>query len=134
MLIQIYYLSIKKLKNNLILLIFLKAKNISKIIYIIFFKYLFCLIFKMNYFYLILKINDIDNIFFKLKYFFKLSCVQLLDLIIVDRLEIKLNEKKRFNFTYVLLSLINNLRIFVNGFLGLFETLPSLYKLYKASD
>ena len=81
-----------------------------------------------------LKNNNVLIIFNILKLFFKFICTQLLDLVIVDRLEIKFNEKKRFSFSYVVLSVINNLRIFINGFLGLFETLPSLFNLYKSAD
>jgi NADH:ubiquinone oxidoreductase subunit C len=134
MLIQIYYLSIKKLKNNILFFTFFKIKNFSKILYLIFAKYILCIVFKINYLHLILKKNEIINLMFKLKFFFKSLFTQLLDLIIVDRLEIKSNKKKRFSFTYVLLSLTNNIRIFINGFLGLFETLPSLYNLYKSAD
>lgn len=134
MLIQIYYLSIKKLMNNLILFTFLKVQNISKIIYLIFFKYILCIIFKTNYLYIILKKNEILNIILKLKNLFNLLYKQLLDLVIVDRLEIKYNKKKRFSFTYVLLSLTYNTRLFVTGFLSLFETLPSIYNLYKSAD
>jgi NADH:ubiquinone oxidoreductase subunit C len=57
-----------------------------------------------------------------------------MDIVIIDRLEMKLIKGKRFNYVYIILSLIYNIRIFISGFIGLFEILPSLCNLYKSAD
>jgi NADH:ubiquinone oxidoreductase subunit C len=57
-----------------------------------------------------------------------------MDLILVDRLELKTLLRKRFNYIYMLLSINYNLRIFITGFLSLFEALPSLQGIFKSAD
>src|SRR5580693_8786500 len=121
MLITIYYISKKEFSKIFFLLNYNKIKLSLIIIRTLLYKYLFCCILKFNYIYIILKENNIYNIFFFFKYFFGLNCFQLMDLVIVDRLEFKLYEKKRFSYIYVLLSVLNNLRFLVGGFLYLFQ-------------
>jgi NADH:ubiquinone oxidoreductase subunit C len=134
MLITIYYISKKEFSKIFFLLNYNKIKLSLIIIRTLLYKYLFCCILKFNYIYIILKENNIYNIFFFFKYFFGLNCFQLMDLVIVDRLEFKLYEKKRFSYIYVLLSVLNNLRFLVGGFLYLFEPLISLNKLFSSAD
>jgi len=113
---------------------FLKLRLILKNLNLLFFKYLFTLIVRNNYLYLILKNNDILNILFILKNHFLFSFTQLLDIIVIDRLEMSLVEGKRFSYVYVLLSVIYNIRIFINGFIGLFENLSSVSYIFKSAD
>lgn len=135
MLINLFYYIFKsRLRLNIFLFSYNKYKIIINYIYNSFKKYFFIILFKRDYIYLYLKENKFKKLFFLLKNNFLINCVQLLDIIIVDRLEIKLAKGKRFYYSYVLLSLINNIRIFVNGFIGLFDILPSLTSLFKSSD
>jgi NADH:ubiquinone oxidoreductase subunit C len=134
MFVQLYYLSFRRLKKNALFFSFKKMKLMLNYINLICFRYVSCIIMKSNNFFLILKDNNIINVFTILKYNFSLSFSQLMDLIIVDKLEMKLIKGKRFNFVYVLLSVFNNFRIFVSGFLSLFEVLPTLINLFKSAD
>jgi NADH:ubiquinone oxidoreductase subunit C len=134
LLIQLYYNIKRKIRKNNLNLSYEKVRIIINFFYKIYFKYLFCIVLKNSYIYLIIKDNNFKNLFIFLKNSFFFSCSQLLDLIIVDRLEMKLKSGKRFNYVYVLLSVINNIRVFVSGFIGLFEILPSLTSLFKSID
>lgn len=135
MLVLLYYISSKKFKDNSFNLNFHKLQSVCNIIYNLFFNYCSTIMFKSNSSYLVLKNNSkIMPIFIFLKNLFSLNFSQLLDIIIVDRLEMKLYENKRFHYIYMLLSTSYNFRIFVCGFLYLFEILPSLMNLYKSAD
>jgi NADH:ubiquinone oxidoreductase subunit C len=134
MLYYIYYISFIKLKDNFNKINYYKIQFISIIIYKLFFKYLSAIIIKSNSLHLILKNNNINNFFIIFKSLFSLNFSQLLDIIIVDKLEIKSYETKRFNYIYMFLSIVYNFRIFVSGFLFLFEILPSLHNIYKSAD
>src|SRR5690606_7499217 len=120
----------RRLLNNISLLNYKKIKNIVKILYLYFKKNISLILIKKNYIYLNLNNNNFLNIFFCLKNLINLKFTQLLDIIVIDRLEIKLNNNKRFNYIYVLLSTLYNVRIFVSGFINLFETLYSLMKIF----
>src|SRR5689334_2431040 len=98
-----YYYS--GLKLNLINLNYFKLKKVLIIIYINFFNFLSLIIFKLNNIYLILNNNNIYYLFFIFRNLFSLNFSQLLDIIIVDRLEMNLYEKRRFNYFYVLVSI-----------------------------
>lgn len=134
MLILLYYNFRRRLKINKFILSFKKYKFIIYNIYKLWLNFLFCIILKSNYIYIYIKNINFLNLFFFLKNTFFLNCIQLLDIIIVDRLEMKLIKGKRFQFIYILLSLVNNIRVFINGFIGLFEIIPSIISLYKSAD
>ena len=133
-LLMLHYIIKFNFLNNMDLKKFLKLRLILKNLNLLFFKYLFTLIVRNNYLYLILKNNDILNILFILKNHFLFSFTQLLDIIVIDRLEMSLVEGKRFSYVYVLLSVIYNIRIFINGFIGLFENLSSVSYIFKSAD
>jgi len=77
--------------------------------------------------------NSLDIIYFlKNNFFFSLN--QLLDFTIVDRLEMAIKKNKGFEFVYVFLSTIYNYRIFIRGFISLFESLKSLNSLYNSAN
>jgi NADH:ubiquinone oxidoreductase subunit C len=133
-LLMLHYVIKFNFFNNIDLKKFLKLRFLSKNLSLLFFKHLFTLIIRNNYLYLVLKNNDINNILLILKYHFLFNFTQLLDIVIVDRLEMNLIEGKRFSYTYVLLSVIYNIRIFVNGFIGLFENLSSVSNIFKSAD
>lgn len=131
----LYYIAFRKLRLYSNKLVLLKMKFICYNLYNFFYKYLICIVLKSNYLFFI--VNDNKNfikIIYYLKNLFNFNFSQLLDIIIVDRLEMKLYEFKRFNYIYVLVSILLNFRIFVSGFLFLFENLPSLINLYKSAD
>jgi len=67
--------------------------------------------------------------FLKLDCFF--HCQQLLDLIVVDRLELN-KSNLRFEYIYVLNSLIYNVRIFVHGFIQPFSFVLSAISLFNS--
>jgi len=67
--------------------------------------------------------------FLKLNCFF--ICKQLLDLIIVDRLELN-KSNLRFEYIYVLNSVNYNLRIFVRGFIKPFSFVLSAINLFNS--
>jgi NADH:ubiquinone oxidoreductase subunit C len=134
MLFILYYVSCRKFKKDLNNNSYLKMQFICNIVNNIIYKHLSNIIIKPNGLYLILNNNNILNIFFIFKNLFSLQFSQLLDIVIVDRLELKSHEIKRFNYVYVLLSVLYNFRIFISGFLFLFEILPSLSNLYKSAD
>lgn len=132
--IQFYYIINRRIFNNISYLNYTKIKNIVKFIYFYFKKDIMLILIKKNYIYLNLVNNNFLNIFFYLKNLINLKFYQLLDIIIVDRLEMKIKNKKRFNFIYVLLTTLYNIRIFISGFINLFESLSSLTKIYNSAD
>lgn len=91
------------------------------------------LIKKNNHIHVYLNNNNLDIIYF-LKNNFFFSFNQLLDFTIVDRLEMAIKKNKRFEFIYMFLSTIYNYRIFVRGFISLFESLKSLNSLYNSAN
>lgn len=134
MLVHLYFLINRRLRLNKLFFSYKKMKNIINFIYLCCNKYLLSIVLKLNSFYLVLKSNDFLKLFFFLKNSFNLVCSQLMDIIIVDKLEMNLIKGKRFNYVYVLLSLCYNFRIYISGFLGLFESLYSLINLYSSAD
>lgn len=132
--LQYYYIINRRIFNNISYLNYTKIKNIIKFIYFYFKKDIMLILIKKNYIYLNLTNNNFLNIFFYLKNLINFKFYQLLDIIIVDRLEMKINNGKRFNFIYVLLTTLYNIRIFISGFINLFETLASLTKIYNSAD
>jgi NADH:ubiquinone oxidoreductase subunit C len=133
-LVTLHYVIKFSFKDNLDLKKFLKLRSLSKNLYCLFFRHLFTIIIRNNYLYLVLKDNNISNIMFFLKNHLLFNFTQLLDIITVDKLEMNLVEGKRFSYTYVLLSVLYNIRIFVNGFIGLFENLNSVSSIFKSAD
>ena len=91
------------------------------------------LIKKNNHIHIFLKENNLDIIFF-LKNNSYFSVNQLLDFTIVDRLEMAIKKNKRFEFIYVFLSTLFNHRIFVRGFISMFESLKSLVLLFNSAN
>ena len=67
--------------------------------------------------------------FFKLDCFF--VCSQLLDLIIIDRLELN-KSNLRFEYVYVLNSVMYNIRIFIRGFIQPFSFILSAISLFNS--
>jgi len=132
--ITLHYIIKFNFFDNLDLKKFLKLRLLSKNLYYLFFKYLFAVIIRNNYLYLVLKNNNIISILFFLKNHFLFSFSQLLDIVAVDKLEMNLVEGKRFSCTYILLSVVYNIRIFVTGFIGLFENLNSICSVFKSAD
>jgi NADH:ubiquinone oxidoreductase subunit C len=91
------------------------------------------LIKKNNHIHIYLNSNNLDIIYFlKNSCFFSLN--QLLDFTIVDRLEMAIKKNKRFEFIYVFLSTLFNYRIFIRGFISVFESLKSLSYLYNSAN
>jgi len=133
-LVTLHYVIKFSFKNNLDLKKFLKLRSLSKNLYCLLFRHLFTIIIRNNYLYLVLKNNNISSIMFFLKNHSLLNFTQLFDIIAVDKLEMNLVEGKRFSYTYVLLSVLYNIRIFVNGFIGLFENLNSVSSIFKSAD
>jgi NADH:ubiquinone oxidoreductase subunit C len=131
---MLHYVIKFNFSDNLDLKKFLKLRFLSKNLYSFFFKYLFTVMIRNNYVYLILKNNNIINILFFLKNHSLFNFTQLLDIVIVDKLEMNLIGGKRFSYTYVLLSIVYNVRIFINGFIGLFENLNSVMSIFKSAD
>jgi NADH:ubiquinone oxidoreductase subunit C len=131
----LYYISCRKFNINLNKKNYFKIQIISIAIYKLLIKYLSVILIKSNSIYLVLNNNkNFINLLLILKNLFSFNFSQLLDIIIVDRLEIKSYEIKRFNYLYVLLSIFSNFRIFICGFLFLFEILPSITSLFKSAD
>jgi len=130
----VYYVSNKKIGREDNKMNYSKIKFNLRIVYTLFYKALSSIVVKSNALHIVLKNNNILNFVRVLNNLFSLAFSQLLDIVIVDRLEMKLYEKKRFNYIYVLLSLTYNFRIFVCGFLFLFEILPSLSNIFKSAD
>lgn len=91
------------------------------------------LIKKNNHIHIYLKENNLDIIFF-LKNNCYFSINQLLDFTIVDRLEMAIKKNKRFEFIYMFLSTLYNYRIFVRGFISIFESLKSLVQLFNSAN
>jgi NADH:ubiquinone oxidoreductase subunit C len=88
---------------------------------------------KNGYLHIFLKKNSLDVInFLKKSLFF--SVTQLLDFIIVDKLEINIKKNKRFEYIYVLLSTNLNFRFFVRGYLGIFESIKSMTLLFDSAN
>jgi len=133
-LVTLHYVIKFSFKNNLDLKKFLKLRSLSKNLYCLLFRHLFTIIIRNNYLYLVLKNNNISSIMFFLKNHSLLNFTQLFDIIAVDKLEMNLVGGKRFSYTYVLLSVLYNIRIFVNGFIGLFENLNSVSSIFKSAD
>jgi|HubBroStandDraft_3_1064219.scaffolds.fasta_scaffold160092_3 NADH:ubiquinone oxidoreductase subunit C len=130
----IYFICFKRLINFKFKLNFFKINNYLFLFNLLLNKSLTSIIVKNSA--IILNINNENfiNIFSILKYFFNFNFSQLLDIIIVDRMEMKVFNNKRFNFTYVLLSIFFNFRLYICGFCSVFEMLPSLFSLYKSAD
>lgn len=91
------------------------------------------LIKKNNQIHIYLKNNNLDIVYF-LKYNSFFSVTQLLDFTVVDRLEMSIKKDKRFEFIYTFLSTIYNYRIFVRGFISVFESLKSLVFLFSSAN
>lgn len=70
--------------------------------------------------------------FFKNNAYFAIN--QLLDFTVVDRLEMAIKKNKRFEFVYVFLSTLFNYRIFIRGFISIFESLKSLSNLFNSAN
>jgi NADH:ubiquinone oxidoreductase subunit C len=134
MLVQLYYYLNRRFLKNKLIISYEKIVKILNFIYSIFLNYFSCVLLKSNHFFLILKNNKFLNFLSFLKNSFSLNFSQLMDLIIIDKLEMNLIKGKRFNFIYVLLSLLHNLRIYISGFLGLFEVLTSTIMLFSSAD
>jgi len=91
------------------------------------------LIKKNNHIHVYLNSNNLDIVYFlKNNCFFSLN--QLLDFTVVDRLEMAIKKNKRFEFIYVFLSTVFNYRIFIRGFISIFESLKSLSYLYNSAN
>jgi NADH:ubiquinone oxidoreductase subunit C len=77
-----------------------------------------------------------DGCAFDILKFIKFDCflsyTQLVDFIIVDKLEILSKSDYRFEYIYVLNSTVYNLRIFVRGFLTQFSFLMSAISLFNS--
>jgi len=113
------------IKNSYELISFLRSVFLKDIASI--------LIKKNNHIHIYLKNNCFDIIYFlKNNIFFSLN--QLLDFTVVDRLEMAVKKNKRFEFIYVFLSTIFNYRIFIRGFISVFESLKSLSFLYNSAN
>ena len=133
MLLNIFYLFRKKLKLNLSLISFNILQNLS---------FFFILNMRKCINFLLIK-NGCINIFIKNEYifdvcfFFKNSlyifCNQLLDIILIDRIEF-IKTSYRFEFIYMLLSTFFNKRIFIRGFLKNFHILLSVVKIYNSAN
>ena len=132
--LAIYYVSHKAVLAPAIELNYRKIQLNLNVLLSLFPSSFVSVVVKPNGFFLYLKNNNFVNLFKQFKYWFSFSASQLMDIIIVDRLEMKLFEKKRFNYIYLLLSVFFNVRFFISGFLFLFEILPSLMMLYKSAD
>lgn len=91
------------------------------------------LIKKDNHIHVYLTGSNLDIIYF-LKNSIYFSFNQLLDFTVVDRLEMSIKKDKRFEFVYMFLSTIYNYRIFIRGFISLFESLRSLNYLYNSAN
>jgi len=91
------------------------------------------LIKKNNHIHVYLKSNNLDIVLFlKQSCYFSLN--QLLDFTVVDRLEMAIKKNKRFEFVYVFLSTIFNYRVFIRGFISVFESLRSLSYIYNSAN
>jgi NADH-quinone oxidoreductase subunit C len=90
------------------------------------------LIKKNNSISIFLKKNNL-NISYFLKNSFYYFFNQLLDFTIIDRLEMSIKKDKRFEFVYLFVSTIFNLRLFLRGFISSFESLKSLSNLYNSA-
>jgi len=132
--IQLYYILDKQILNNINFFNYIKIKNLLKLVYIYLNSNIISIILKKNYLYINSFNNNFFNFFFYLKNLINFKFYQLLDIIIVDRLEFKSNIKKRFNYIYVLLSPLYNIRVFISGYLSLFENLLSLMNLYNSAN
>jgi len=138
LLTKLYYISQKKLRGKP-----KKGGNkVKKVVDLCFFlynslyKYLESCYIQRDYMYLYL--NNREGSLYFVSYFLKnsilLSCHQLLDMTIVDRLEKGINRKKRFEYLYVFLSTNYDIRIILKGFVSMFESLPSLVSLYASAN
>lgn len=67
-----------------------------------------------------------------LKFFCFTNCMQLLDFIVVDRLEIMKLSNYRFECIYVLNSIIYNIRVFIKSFILQFSYILSAINLFKS--
>jgi NADH:ubiquinone oxidoreductase subunit C len=130
----LHYVNVRRFKR------FNFIYNMNKIRYTLYyihstcFKFFSCVVVKHNNLHFYVKDNNFIDLFFFLKNNMCLNFSQLMDIVIVDRLELKSSFGKRFSYTYVLLSVHNNMRLFLTGFLGLFESALSLTKLYNSAD
>jgi len=79
-----------------------------------------------------------ENVNVKVLTFLKLNCyfycVQLLDFIIIDNLELSKNTVYRYEYIYVLVSLIYNIRIFIRGFIKAFSFLHSIISIFNSAN
>lgn len=105
----------------------------------------FIIIFSINrYFFFILFVDKNINIYIKnnnnikVLSFLKLNCYfycrQLLDFIIIDNLELSKNLIYRYEYVYVLLSMINNIRIFVRGYIKSFSFVNSIINVFNSAN
>lgn len=91
------------------------------------------LIKKNNHIHVFLKSNYSNIIYFlKNNIFFSLN--QLLDFTVIDRLEMAIKKNKRFEFIYVLLSTNFNCRVFIRGFISIFESLESVSGFFNSAN
>jgi NADH:ubiquinone oxidoreductase subunit C len=135
MVIKLYYYSVRKVfLNKVKLLSFLKFKKIMYFLYTILYKYVNSIVLKNQYLHLFIDKKHIINCFTFLKYNVFILCNQLLDFFVVDNLELIINQKNRIEFVYVFLSNFYNIRIFVHGFLSIFDMLPSISLLFNSSN
>ena len=81
---------------------------------------------------LFVKSNKILNVINFLKLYCFTFCSQLLDLIVVDKLELVSKSSFRFEIIYVLNSIIYNLRLFVRIFVYPFSFVMSMTKLFNS--
>lgn len=89
------------------------------------------LIKKANSLSIFLSSNNLNIVnFFKNNIYISLN--QVLDFTIIDRLEMSIKKDKRFEFTYLFISTIFNFRIFLRGFVSIFESLISLYNFFSS--
>jgi len=125
------FLNIKKKK---IIKFFKNSYQLAKFLSIVFFKDISSILVKKNkQIHVFLKNTCFDIIFFlKNNVFFLIN--QLLDFTIVDRLEMAIKKNKRFEFVYVFLSTVFNYRIFIRGYISIFESLRSLSNLYNSAN
>jgi len=92
--LNIYYISHKALVGIGLKANYTKMQLNLDILLSVFKGSLLSVIVKPNGFFLLLKNNNFISFFKQIKHLFNFSALQLMDIIIVDRLEMKLFEKK----------------------------------------
>jgi NADH:ubiquinone oxidoreductase subunit C len=69
-----------------------------------------------------------------LKFSLLFNCVQLLDIVVIDKLMSLTASGLRFECVYVFLSLTYNIRLFLRSFVTAFDQISSLTKIFPSSD